>query len=75
VERGDDLLIDRTTYDAGSGRTQTERISVRDAASVATGSACATFDFNELCGCSWRPAHEITAHGGDGGPFDLSSGA
>ena len=30
IERGDDLLVDRNTYDAVSSRTLTERISVRD---------------------------------------------
>lgn len=29
-ERGDDLLIDRNTYDAASGRIHSQRISVRD---------------------------------------------
>ena len=30
LERGDDLLIDRNTYEVATGRIQTERTSVRD---------------------------------------------
>ena len=74
VERGDDLLIDRTTYDADSGRTQTERISVRDGRVRRYRFSVRTWDLNELRGWLLDAGfRDVTAYGGDGGPFDLSS--
>jgi SAM-dependent methyltransferase len=50
VERGDDLLLDRTSFDVASGRTHTERISVRDGRVRRYRFSVRTFSFTELRG-------------------------
>jgi len=74
VERGDDLLIDRTTYDAESGRTETERISVRDGRVRRYRFSVRTFDLNELRGWLLEAGfRDVAAYGEDGGSFGLAS--
>ena len=48
VERGDDLLIDRTLFDVPTGRTHTDRISVRDGRVRRYRFSVRTFTFAEL---------------------------
>jgi SAM-dependent methyltransferase len=74
VERGDDLLIDRTTLDAAAGRTETERISVRGGAVRRYRFSVRAFTYPELR--SWlldAGFARVDVHGPGGAPFDLDS--
>ena len=48
TERGDDLMIDRTTFDIDSARSNTDRITVRDGRVKRYHYSVRTFAFNEL---------------------------
>lgn len=74
TERGDDLLIDRTRYDVASGRTETERISVRGGRVRRYRFSVRLFSFAELR--EWLLAAgfgEAVGYGHEGEPFSLSS--
>lgn len=73
-ERGDDLLIDRTTFDVASGRTNTERISVRDGRVRRYWFSVRTFAFTELR--DWlldAGFAEVAGYGLEGEPLALAS--
>lgn len=73
-ERGDDLLIDRTTFDVASGRTNTERISVRDGQVRRYWFSVRTFAFTELR--DWlldAGFAEVAGYGLEGEPLTLGS--
>lgn len=74
VERGDDLLIDRTTLDAGTGRTETERISVRGGVVRRYHFSVRTFTFPELRGWLLDAGFaQVDVRGPGGAEFDLAS--
>jgi SAM-dependent methyltransferase len=74
TERGDDLLVDRTRFDAATGRTETERISVRDGRVRRYRFSVRTFDLTELRGWLVDAGFaRVAAYGGDGAEFDLRS--
>jgi len=73
-ERGDDLLIDRTTFDLASGRTNTERIIVRDGRVRRYWFSVRTFAFTELR--DWlldAGFAEVAGYGAEGEPLALGS--
>ncbi len=74
VDRGNDLLVDRTTYDPASGRMNTERISVRDGQVHRYHFSVRSFSFNELR--QWlldAGFAEVDGYGPDGEPYGLQS--
>ena len=74
VERGDDLLVDRTTLDPATGRTETERISVRGGRVRRCHFSVRTFTVPELRGWLLDAGFaEVAVHGPGGEPFDLGS--
>ena len=75
TERGDDLLIDRTTFDAASGRAETVRISVRDGRVRRYRFSVRTFAFTELRGWLLDAGfRDVAAYDGNGEEFALDSG-
>lgn len=73
-ERGDDLLIDRTTFDVTRGRTSTERISVRDGRERRYWFSVRTFAFTELR--DWlldAGFAKVAGYGLEGEPLALAS--
>jgi SAM-dependent methyltransferase len=73
-ERGDDLLIDRTTFDVASARTNTERIIVRDGSVRRYWFSVRTFAFTELR--DWlldAGFGEVAGYGAEGEPLALGS--
>jgi SAM-dependent methyltransferase len=74
LERGDDLMVDRTTFDTASGRTNTERIAVRDGRVRRYRFDVRTFAFTELRDWLLQAGFAGAAvHGEDGEPFALTS--
>jgi SAM-dependent methyltransferase len=73
-ERGNDLLIDRTTYDVASGRTNTERISVRDGRVRRYWFSIRTFPFSELRDWLLDAGFAgVAGYGAEGEPLALGS--
>jgi SAM-dependent methyltransferase len=73
-ERADDLLIDRTTFDVGSGRMNTERITVRSGSVRRYWFSVRTFAFTELR--DWlldAGFAEVVGYGAEGEPLALGS--
>jgi len=73
-EHGDDLLVDRTTFDVHTARTNTERIVVREGRVRRYWFGVRTFAFTELR--DWLLAAgfaEVTGHGAEGEPLALGS--
>ena len=74
TQRGDDLLIDRTNFDVTTGRTNTERISVRDGRVRRYPFSVRTFAFTELRDWLLEAGFaEVVGYGAEGEPFTLSS--
>ena len=74
LERGDDLLIDRTTFDVADGRTSTERISVRNGLVRRYGFTVRTFSFTELRGWLLDAGfNKVSGYGAEGEPLALDS--
>ena len=74
TERGDDLMIDRTTFDVATARSNTERITVRDGQLKRYHFSVRTFALTELH--EWLLAAgftSVSAYGNDGEPFTLTS--
>ena len=74
TERGDDLMIDRTTFDVATARSNTERITVRDGQVKRYHFSVRTFALTELR--EWLLAagfSSVTTYGNDGEPFTLTS--
>lgn len=74
IDHGDDLLIDRTTFDAATSRTNTERISVRGGTVRRYRFSVRTFAFTELR--TWlldAGFRHVEGFGGDAEPFELDS--
>jgi SAM-dependent methyltransferase len=73
-ERGDDLLVDRTTFDVATARTTTERIIVRDGRVRRSWFSVRTFAFTELRDWLLEAGFaEVSACGGEGEPLGLAS--
>lgn len=73
-ERGDDLLIDRTTFDMATARTETERIVVRDGQVRRYWFSVRTFAFTELRNWLLEAGFaEVAGYGGEGEPLSLGS--
>jgi SAM-dependent methyltransferase len=74
TERGDDLMIDRTTFDVQTARTDTERIAVRGGRVRRYHFSVRTFAFNELRDWLLEAGfRSVSAFGNDGEPFSLAS--
>jgi len=74
VQRDDDLLVDSTTYDVSTGRTNTERISVRSGLVRRYRFSVRTFAFTELR--DWlldAGFAAVAGHGAEGEPLSLVS--
>jgi SAM-dependent methyltransferase len=75
VDRDDDFMLDRRTFDVGSGRVETERIVIRDAAVRRMHFSLRMFTFTELRD-SLREAGFAEVHGYDwetGDPLAVES--
>ena len=73
-ERGDDLLVDRTTFDVATARTETERISVRAGRVRRYWFSVRTFAFTELRDWLLEAGFaEVAGCGGEGEPLSLGS--
>lgn len=74
TERGDDLLIDRTSVDVTSGRTHTERISVRRGVVHRYNFSVRMFAFTELRDWLLEAGFaEVSGYGTDGEALELTS--
>jgi SAM-dependent methyltransferase len=74
TQRGDDLLIDRATFDVATGRTNTERISVRNGRVRRYPFTVRTFSFTELRDWLLQAGFaEVLGYGTEGEPFALTS--
>jgi SAM-dependent methyltransferase len=74
TERGDDLLIDRTTFEVTDGRAYTERITVRDGRVRRYRFSVRTFAFTELRAWLLEAGFcHVAGYGADGEPLALSS--
>jgi hypothetical protein len=73
-ELADDLLIDRTTFDVETGRTNTERISVRDGCVRRYWFSVRTFAFTELRDWLLDAGFvDVDGYGAEGEPLALGS--
>jgi len=74
VTRGDDMMVDRHVFDPLTGRTDTERVVIRDGAVRRSAYSVRLFAFTELR--DWLTAagfSVVDGYGDGGGPLTASS--
>jgi SAM-dependent methyltransferase len=74
TQRGDDLLVDRTSFDLATSRTNTERITVREGRVRRYPFTVRTFSFTELRDWLLQAGFaDVVGYGPEGDPFALTS--